>query len=201
MDKRKLQNVLFSVLISIAVLVIVAVILDHIKITPLKVYRDKEYHFTLKYPEYWTMEERPQGGVALVVFAAPRGEEGDKFNESVNITVVDLSREPKLQNLTAFSKETTRQLLGVFGKYFNVFESQMIRMGRHFGPFGGIPAYRFGYITLNKTAATGGKLKYLHVWTLRGRTAFILTFAGDLEDFNANLRHFNRMVKTFKFEK
>lgn len=194
MEEKKTKNFLFGCLIAVSLFVIFIVILANIKVTPLKTYQDKQFKFSLKYPEYWVMEERPHDGLGLVQFSAPQSSEFDKIYESVNITLVDLALKPQLQNIDNFTKTTTTQLLGVFGDYVNVVESKKIRLG-------GLPAYRLTYVTLTETAFAKAKFKYLHAWTVRGRHAFILTFVGEKDGFNANLRHVNRMIRTFKFEK
>jgi uncharacterized membrane protein len=189
--ERKIQNILFGWLIAAAVLIILVVILEFIKITPLETYVDPQYHFSLKYPAYWKKIDRPEQGMALVQFVAPQSSSLDKFAENVNISLVDLGRKPGM-TLQSFSHLTTKQLIGVFGDYVNILESREIRLG-------GLPAYRFSYMTHTDTFATKSKMKYFHVWTLRGGYALILTYVGEQKEFDKNLRHVNRMIRTFKF--
>lgn len=193
MAVKKTQHIVFGLLIVLSLIAILVVILLTIKITPLKVYTDKQFHFSLKYPKSWTLKVRPENGAALAVFIPPVTP-GDKFAENVNITIFDLSRRPRLMELKAFTKENTRQILGMFGKYVNVYESKQIRMG-------GLPAYRLAYITMEQPLATDEKMKYLYAWTIKGRTAFIVTFVGERGQFDEHLPHVNRMIRTFKFEK
>lgn len=194
MDDKKKKNILFGCLISISLFVILIVILANIKVTPLKVYTDPQFKFSLKYPAYWRMVPRPEGGAALVQFFAPKSSEFDRFAENVNIVANHLGLYPKLRNLDAFSKETMRQLLGVFGEFVNVVENKQIRLD-------GLPAYRFSYITSDETGVSGSKIKYLHVWVMHGQHVLILTFIGERNEFDDNLKHVNRMIRTFKFEK
>lgn len=193
MDDRKKKSILFGCLITVSLFAILIVVLANIKITPLKVFKDPQYKFSLKYPTYWRMELRSGDGLALVSFFAPKSSEFDMFAENVNITVQNLGLRPRLRNLDAFTKETVKQLLGTFGEFVNVVESKQIRMG-------GLPAYRITYVTSANTGVTGSKIKYLHVWVIRENAAFILTFIGIRKEFDDNLRHVNRMIKTFKFE-
>lgn len=191
--ERKAQNRFFAWMIGIALFVILLIILESIKITPLETYQDPQYQFSLKYPAYWTRIDRPEEGMALVQFAAPSSSEFDKFAENVNISIVDMSAKPDM-DLKGFSNLTTRQLIGVLGDFVNILESKNIRMG-------GYPAYRISYITHTVTPLTETKLKYLHVWTIRGSTAFILTYVGEQKEFDENLPHVNRMIRTFRFHK
>jgi hypothetical protein len=191
-DKKK-QNFLFGCLIAISLFVILIVVMANIKVTPLKVYTDPQFKFSLKYPAYWKMVPRPEKGLALVQFFAPKSSESDEIFENVNIVLVDLSTKPKMMDLNFFTDVTTKQLLGVFGDYVNVLESKQIRMS-------GMPAYRILYITKTESGLTQSKIKYLHAWMIKGRAAFILTYVGDQEGFDASLKHVDRMIRTFKFE-
>lgn len=192
---KQSQHVVLSLLIGVSFVVIGAVAFLTLRgqVTPLEIYHDPQYHFSLKYPQGWTVTSRPENGAALVSFVPPVTP-GDRFAENVNITLLDLAREPRLTDLDVFTKETTRQLLGVFGKYVNVYDARKIRMG-------GLPAYRLAYVTHNETRATNQKMKYLHAWTLKGRLAFILTFVGESRQFDEYVKHVDRMIKTFRFEK
>ena len=194
MEDTKKQNFLFGCLITISLFAILIVILANIKVTPLEVYTDQQFKFSLKYPAYWEMVPRPENGAALVQFFMPKTSEDDNVAENVNIVLVDLSTNPKMTDIKFFTTVTTKQLLGVFGDYVNVLNSQQIRMS-------GLPAYRITYITKTEAGAIQAKIKYLHAWVIQGRFAFILTFVGDQEGFDANLNDVNRMIKTFKFEK
>ncbi len=194
MREKKSHNIFFGAIITVAVLVIVIGAMAIIQVTPLSVYRDPQYHFSLKYPSYWTVVERPQNGAALVQFMLPPSSALDSFIENVSITTVDLSRNPEMTDLKRFTRSTTGQMTGVFGEYLNILETRDIRMG-------GQPAFRFVYVTHADTAATKGKMKYLHVWTLRGTQALIITYMGNQDDFDTNLPHVNRIIRTFTFSK
>jgi len=192
---KQSQHLILSLAIGVSFIIIGVAIFLVLRgqATPLDVYTDPQYHFSLKYPRGWTVTSRPENGAALVSFVPPLTP-GDVFAENVNITLFDLAREPRLTDIDAFTKETTRQLLGVFGKYVNVYDARKIRMG-------GLPAYRLAYVTHNKAEATQEKMKYLHAWTIKGQFAFILTFAGERQQFDESLKHVDRMIRTFRFEK
>ena len=193
MKEWKYFDIFFRVLVVLVVLFGVVAVLSVIKVTPLEVYRDPQYHFSLKYPAYWTKIDRPEEGLALVLFTPPRTSTAPKFGDSLNIVAVDLARTPQLQELERFSSTTAKQLLAALGDRVTVTESRRIRLG-------GQPAYRFACVTREATPL-GVKMKYFHVWTLRGHEALIMTYVGEADDFDANLRHLNRIIRTFRFLK
>ncbi|MEW5894827.1 MAG: PsbP-related protein [Candidatus Omnitrophota bacterium] len=193
MKEKKLQNFLFGALITVALVVIVMVILSQIKIIPTKEYHDEQFKFTVKYPAYWPIVVRPQNGMALVQFSSPKSSEDDKVIENVNISIVDLALNPKMMDINYFSKITTQQMIGTFGEGLNVLETKSAR-------WSGLPAFRFSYVTKEKTSITGSRMKYLHVWTIKGQYAFILTYIGEAEEFDENMKRANIIIKSFKFD-
>lgn len=193
MKEWKYFDIFFRLLIGIVTLVILVIILSVIKVTPLEVYRDPQYSFSLKYPAYWTKIDRPEEGLALVQFIPPQISTTPKFADSLNIVAVDLGRMPQVRDIDSLSRTTMNQLMAAFGEHVTVTESRRIRLG-------GQPAYRFSYVTSEATAL-GVKMRYFYVWTLRGHEALIMTYVGESDDFHANLRHINRMIRTFRFSK
>ena len=195
MKEKKIQNRFFGCLIAVASFIILIIILQSIKVTPLKVFQDPQYHFSLKYPAYWQVVTHPQDEkLILAAFALPFSPETDKFRENISITLVDLSRLPQLMDLNRFTARTIKQAIAAFGEYADVVESRQLRMD-------GIPAYRFSFVTRAGLADVRSRMKHVYVWFIRGRYGYILAFMGDMDAVNANLKHFNRMVRTFKFEK
>lgn len=194
MDKKKTQNIFFGCLITIAVFVIIIVILLSVKVTPLEEYHDPDYGFSLKYPAYWAKIMRPEDGAGLVSFFPRPIAEDDKFIENISITMSEIPPGSDLTNIKNFSQNNIKVTLALFKESVNVLEQKEIRVG-------GLPAYRFLFITNESIALTGHKMKYLFIWVLRGNQAFTMTFFGDQPQFNDHVKDVNRMIRTFRFDK
>ena len=201
LDQIKLQSWLFGFGISLGILLIIVAILASIKVTSYATYTDPKIGIRVKFPAYWRVVDRPEGG-AIVAFLTPKSSALDTFIENVNITIKDISSTPMTP--MEFSRETVKQLTGTFAGYISVLESQPISVAHR-------PGYRFLYMgdvaqqNINAVEAQYGKvdvsnpLKYLHVWVLKDNRAYIITYVGLKSEFDKYLKEVNVLINSFQF--
>lgn len=194
MKEKKKQRFFFGCLISFSLFVIFIVLVSMIETAPYTDYTSSQYHFSMKYPSSWTVIDQVPPPV-MVQFSSPKSSEMDQVFENVNIVYFDLSRK-RYKDLNSFSKTTMEQMVGAFGEFVTVQDNRPIT-------FGGQPGYRFSYMARSEAGNLDNKpqLKYLHVWTIRGDYAYILTYAGEKKEFDENLNYVEEMIASFQFDK
>jgi len=194
MKEKKKQNFFFGCLISFSAFVILFILL--VALVPDESYTDytnSRYGFSMQYPSSWTVIDQVTPPV-MVQFASPQSSEVDNITENVNIVYFDLSRK-RYKDLNSFSKTTVDQLVGAFGEFVTVLDNKPIS-------FGGLPGHCLSYIGRSEAGNPDRiQLKYLHAWTVRGDYAYILTYAGEKDEFNENLPSVEAMIRSFRFEK
>ena len=202
-DQIKLQSWLLSLGIFIGVLLIVGAILSSIKITTYATYTDPKSGIRVKFPAYWKVIDRPEGG-ALVAFLTPKSNDMDVFIENVNISVKDMSGTPMTP--MEFSRETIKQLTGTFAGFISVLESQPMTVAYR-------PGYKFVYIgdvskeNLETVKAEYGisnldnsnPLEYMYVWVLKDNRAYIMTYVAQKSEFDKYLKEVNVIIRSFEF--
>ena len=164
--------------------ILLIVVLAAIKITPVAVYENKELGFSIKYPEYWRVVEKPQN-VDVVVFVSPQESEADAYWENVNVTVVPL--DPKISSLGKFTTVTIRQLTGVFEGQIQVLQSYPFSVGG-----------RPGHVLVFCGRNTAEPIQYMHAWTVWGTRAYIITYTALKKDFDNYAADAMDMIKSFK---
>lgn len=183
-QKRK-KAWLWNSLIGVGSFILILIVLANIDATPYNTFESPEYQLRIKYPAYWSMTESPEGG-AVVVFVAPQQHQMDFFQENINVSIQPLRGSADLRR---FTDMTVRQLTGTFKNYVEVVEGRDVRLA-------GRPAYRFAYETVG---ADSQKMKYLHVWTLRGPYAYIITYAARAHNFNDYKTELKKVLRSFEF--
>ena len=183
-SKKQKQSKLFGFLIGLGVFLIAIAIMSVIRVTPYSVYKDPATGVQVKYPSYWEMLNRPDGG-AVVAFRSPPQTALDTYAENVNIVFQDLSAKPMA--LPQYSQLAIRQFTGTFKTGTEIVESAPTRLANR-------PAYRFTYIVDIPEASA---IKLTHVWVVDGVRAYIFTYSATEADYDAYLGEVNTMLKSF----
>ncbi len=186
MKKREKQSRFFGCLIAIGIFLIIIGILSLIKVTEYAVYKDAGYGIQIKYPTYWALYDKPEGG-AIVAFVVPKEPGMDVFVPNVNVTMNDLSGTFTTQD--QFSKTIIRQVTKTFAPYIKVLESKRIKLA-------GRPGYRFVYA--GQIEGNDNPMQYLHAWVVDGDRAYIITYAALKGDFKKHHGIVRAMMKSFK---
>lgn len=184
--RAKWQSRLFGIGIGIGVLMIIVWILSIIKITDYFVYQNKVYGIQMNFPQYWSVQELPEKD-ALVIFMTPKSSEYDDFLENVSVTKNDLMG--KTVSLATFTNTAITQLTGTFEGYIKVLENTRFELAGH-------PGHRFSYVGRGKDVEN--PLRYLHVWTIVGDRAYIITYAAREDQYDLYLNEVKTMIKSFK---
>ncbi len=150
-----------------------------------------EHGLVMRYPADWEVVDQ-KAPLLLINILSPKTDALDTYRESVNITIADLSRNPDM-TLEKFTRITVQQVTGLLEGQIRVIQGASTRLA-------GRPAYRFVW-SGKKTTGFENPLKYLHVWTLNGRYAYIVTYAGPEKDFATHLKAVEAMIRSIRFEK
>ena len=155
-------------------------------------YRSNEYHskaggFSIRYPVTWSFQENTGG--AAVIFFSPKANELDFFKENVNIVVQDISQAPMEAGDKTAVVSAIKQMQIVFEDNFVIIES---------GPtfIAGQVAYKL--IFLGKGPDT--ELKYMSVWTIKGLTAYQITYTALSSQYDLYIKEMKRMVSSFRID-
>lgn len=146
-------------------------------------YKDTTYQFSIKYPKSWKVMIKPQEGVA-VVFQSPPDTALDVFLENVNIAVNPVP--DQIASLKSFSETITKQMTVVFKNNIKILEDKDITV-----------AGRAGHRLILETPAPES-LRSEIMWTIKGSNAFIFTFMGKKDKYEATKPMLDEMVSSFQ---
>lgn len=183
--RRRRLSLLWGTLITVGVVMIIIGVLAMIKVVHYNVYQIPQYGVQIKYPTYFRVVPIDAPG-GVIAFASPPRDTYDNFIENVNVTYYDLAKDP--MSFARLSETIIRQVTGTFQGYIKVTESK--RFVLH-----GRPAYRFGYAGQGKDLPD--PLQYLHVWTVIGDKAFIITYVAKEREYKTYMDEVNAMIKSF----
>lgn len=186
--ERKVLSKLFSFMIGVGVLLTILGILSVIKIVPYRVYTNPAYRIEAKFPDYWAYVNRTEPG-AVVAFITPPSGASDNFTENVVITCEETGGE--IANLGQLTRTMIKQLTGTFEGYIKVVGSGETSMGNR-------PAYKFVYN--GEVEGVTDAYQYMHVWTLVGTRAYILTYIAKTSTFKQYLKEVNNIIRSIKIE-
>lgn len=186
---NKIKNVLMTIGITFAVLVLIVIVLSQIKITPYEIYKSEAGKFQMKYPAFWQVIDQPPSG-PYVVFLSPLEHEMDVFQENVNITSSPVVG--RLQSIDKVSKEIIKQLTGTFEGYVDVISAEKTT-------FAGKPGFEFVYVGKTPPNSTDIPLQFYHLWAMRGSQVVIFTYAAKQNSFEKNMKYIKTMAKSFEF--
>lgn len=147
-------------------------------------FQNAVYGVSVSYPKSWEVQSVPQSTPPLTLVAAflsPRA--GGAVRQNVNLVIEDL---PEVMTLDDYSKQGIEIEKNMLGQ-FTLLSSENISF------FGVERAQRVTF-----TATSGGNnLKFQQIWFIRGRRAYVWTFADRSDTFGQNLPTFERMMDSF----
>jgi serine/threonine-protein kinase len=166
MSERKKQNLMYTIVGIIGSLCILLFILS--KIIVYNTYENLHYGFTIKYPDGWGVAENQMGTV--VIFSTPLENALDVFAENLNVVVQNISPDMTFREYT---ETAVKQLQAVFPSVMTVETVEPATLS-------GQKAAKLIYVGKGDQA----DIKMMHMWTLSGTKAYILTFAATERDFD-----------------
>lgn len=185
-SKRKRQNILTGWGIGIGIFIIILVVMALIPVVPYEVYRDERRGVQMKYPAFWQVVDKPEGG-AIVAFIAPKRTEMDVFNANANLTLAGLP--PRISMRDQLNNTIIEQITGTFGENIKILSSEKAEVAGQTG-------YKLVYV--GQAQGLENPLKYLHYWVVvEGRGVYIFTYAARENDFDYYLGMVNTMVKSW----
>lgn len=146
-------------------------------------YTDNTNYFSINYPEQWKQNMRGN----IVIFASPKDNSKDSFDENVNVVVQDLSKQSV--NLEEYTTLTKNQITGMFG------ETAIVSIKN--ATIGGLPAKEMIY-NMNYN---GKELKLKQVWMIKGKVAYLLTYTAEPNKFDTYLEVATKIITSFKLSK
>ena len=151
--------------------------------TRFKPYANATYKFKIKYPKTWEVRENADG--AAVVFISPKETPLDPYSENVSIVVQNLKG--RMIPLGEYSQEAIYQLTRTFQNVQVLGSSDVLLSGR--------AAHKFEYVIKSNL-----QIKILHIWTLKDKTAYQITFGCDVDRCNDYMNTVNEMIDSFELE-
>ena len=136
----------------------------------------------MKYPKTWQFRENVDG--AAVVFISPKETPLDVYSENLNIVVQDLHG--RMMPLAQYSQQAIYQLI-------NSFRNDVQVLGSNDMSLSGLPAHKFEYQIKGKL-----KLRIMHIWMIKDRKAYQLTFGCDVDRCNEYMPLVNEMIESFE---
>ena len=124
---------------------------------------------------------------AAVLFYSPQENDLDFFKESVNVVVQDISGNPL--NLKEYSQLAIEQMKVVFGDNMVIFESAPTFFADQSG---------YKLIFVGKGPETD--LRYMSVWTIKGLTAYQVTYTALNSQYERYISKVKKMLKSFRIE-
>lgn len=128
-------------------------------------YTNKEYSFTMNYPQDWVKEEIA-GEAPVIVFVSPKENEQDKFIENMNIGVGELDKEISIEQ---FKKESLIGLKTMFPDIQLASETPT--------KLGGSAGYFIEY------KVEDGKYTFVQAFTIKEKTAYMLSSATETSKY------------------
>ena len=150
-----------------------------------KNYKNNGYGFQIKYPDDWMLKEGFMG--SSVIFVSPLENAMDLTPESLNVTIQDISASPmSLEDYTAL---TVEQMKMMFKENIEILEDVDVTLA-------GQPGHRFVYLAKGPNS----KMRYMHEWTLKGTSAYQITFGAVDSQYDARQPQVNKMLSSFRLK-
>lgn len=148
-------------------------------------YVSTQNKFETSYPGTWTKKD----GNNFVSFLAPSEGSMDLFQENINITVQDLSKQPMtLDGFTKLSKDQVVSLLG---------QSAMLSLTNKIC-YGQSCAEMVYVMAKNPVKSINLDLKIKQIWFIKSNKAFVLTYTAETSRFNNYLGIADKILSSFK---
>ena len=184
MDRRQRQSFWINVGIAGGVFLIIIAVMASIKVRGYLVYENKEFGFRLSYPANWILYNKPEGGAEVVVTSPI--ESLDQFVENVSVDAQTLDRPT---TLSAYSEKARHQLEITLEGAIKVVSTGSTSLS-------GLPAFR--YIYEGNMVPGGDPIRFMHVWTVQGNRAYIITYTSQKSSYSKYFRDVDGMIRSFK---
>jgi hypothetical protein len=143
-------------------------------------YSNSQYGFSISYPSGWTMQENTGGSV--VTFQAPSEGRDDLYLENMKVTVEDLSSSPMSLEQYKSAQLAKKQALA----NFNLIYDQAYRVS-------GFNGWKIAY-----TGNSGMLMEWVEIFTIRGTTAYDITFSAQESSYANYVVAMDTMTKSFQ---
>lgn len=177
---RKILHMSYTAIGVFGVICVILFIMSRIIV--FNEYENTTYGFKSKYPAGWTVIENKEG--VAVVFICPRETDLDVFNETFNVIVQDV---PPDMSLDKFTEMAISQLQATLPRAIAIETTEPTMLS-------GRTAMKFIYAGRDKDS----DIKMMHIWTLGGGKAYILTYAATRNDFDKFLPLAKKMFGSFR---
>ena len=128
-------------------------------------YKDTKNKFSMRAPAGWKIVKNPQPG-AVVVFISPKENALDLIQENISVVIQPVPA--GIASMPTYSDTIKKQLTAVFSTNIKIIEDKTVKVG-----------YRTGH-RLAYDALKPDHVKFIHLWTIKGDKAYIVTFFGDM---------------------
>ena len=148
-----------------------------------KPYSNATYGFKIKYPKTWQVRENAEG--AAVVFISPKETPLDTYSENLSIVIQNLNG--RAMPLGQYTQEAIYQLTHTLRNIQVLGSSDLSLSGR--------AAHKFEYLIKGNL-----QIKVMHIWTLKDKAAYQITFGCDVDRCNEYMNTVNEMIDSFELE-
>jgi len=190
LTKRQEQTVFFILITVVGIALISSSLYLKNKDDRFLTYTNKKAKMSIRYPDDWVVvDAHPDLPQMVVAFRAPKDRALDDIQENVSIVIHDISE--KVVSLEEYTKIAIDQMVGIFEEYIKVIDSSPTFMGKR-------KAHRFIWMGQDPMKAATRPIKMMHVWCIKGKTAYQFTYMAPVETFNIHLGDINEMLDSFR---
>jgi hypothetical protein len=150
-----------------------------------KSYQNLAQGFAMSYPSSWTTEEDPSGSVVIFT-SSTKGDNEDLTEPAVNIITQNVGD----QTLEQFTAKTLEQLTKMSVPKDELKVDNAVLAGEK--------AMKCMYTATMEDVAA---VQFYQIWTIKNKTAFIITFSCAQEVFDQHLKLLTQMLQSFRFIK
>jgi hypothetical protein len=143
-------------------------------------YANSRFGFNMSYPATWTKQENT--GTSVVSFTSPSEGRDDLYLENMKVMVEDLSAAPMSLEQYKNAQLAKKQPLSGFNKIMD-------------GPF---KIGRFNGWKIAYTADTGMLMEWVEIYTIKGTTAYDLTFSAQESHYSNYVVAMDTMINSFQ---
>ena len=186
-EKNKKKSIAMGCATVLVGLLLVIAVLASIRVVRTKLFISEDHRFSVEYPRKWEVHSNPQPRT-VVVFVSPRRNSLDMFKENVSITYTPIPN--VAMDFDKFTRLTINQLKGVFEQHVKVDEASPTK-------WAGLDAYKFVYE--GQSNEPGDPLKFMHIWAMKGRTVYMLTFVARKSQYKSYLSYAKKIINSFEF--
>lgn len=167
-------------------------------------YKNLGFEFSMHYIPGWEVKEKM--GSAIVAFVRPIQGKFDLLQETLTVTVDDLTQSVLLSEYTQAAIDQVKALGTLKDVRVNILESVPMKIS-------GKPGHKLVYTMTqygnppelvaeglaSAVDAEGTTIKMMLIWTIREQKAYILTYVSLAEKYDTYIKDVNAMIDSFRF--